>query len=187
MAHREFPVKGIQSYHDTVSALCSTEWCRMKDGGANKSSSRGQGKHRRLTSGRRGLQTQEKKQAAMVSGIACKPHFIAKFKFKFITTNFIWAFKVWLQPGASSPTLQGSQDLPPITSQTFPPYFSNHTDLFARRSHRSSGSLPLGHRTCCSLCPQCFPPNILMGCSFISFKILPWRPLLGEDFSVLPI
>lgn len=129
----------------------------MKDGGANKSGSRGQGKHRRPTRGRRGLQTQEKKQAAVVSGIACKLHFIAKFKFKFITTNSYGPLKCRLQPGAFSPTLQGSQDLPPITSQTFPPYFSTHTDLCARRSHRSSGSLPLGHRTCCSLCPQCFP------------------------------
>lgn len=130
----------------------------MKDGGANKSGSMGQGKHRRPTRGRRGLQTQEKKQAAVVSGIACKLHFIAKFKFKFITTNSYGPLKCRLQPGAFSPTLQGSQDLPPITSQTFPPYFSTHTDLCARRSHRSSGSLPLGHRTCCSLCPQCFPP-----------------------------
>lgn len=33
-------------------------------------------------------------QAGIIPGVACKPYFAAKFKFKFITTNFIWALKV---------------------------------------------------------------------------------------------
>lgn len=81
--------------------------------------------------------------------------FYNKFNFKFITTNFRWAFKVWLLPGIIPCYPARPPGHAPITFR-LPPFHPH--GFFARQSNLSIVFPPPGYCTYCSLCPKCFSP-----------------------------